>query len=125
MRYLSLRISFSLWFLLSSLILLQEPLFQVMGPCTFTLGCRWPGCCLVMDFAFVPDQMFCFSLVTICIVVPYYTGALSGTGARVASESAKSSAESMRQLAASLGRERFFTFLIHAVSASSDPGCHE
>lgn len=36
--------------------------------------------------------------------------ALSGTGARVASESAKSSAESMRQLAASLGRERFLPF---------------
>lgn len=62
-----------------------------------------------MDFAFVPYQMFCFSLVTVCIVVPYYT-VLSGIGARVASESAKSSAESMRQLAASLGRERFLPF---------------
>lgn len=33
-----------------------------------------------------------------------------GTGARVASESAKSSAESMRQLAASLEREHFYLF---------------
>lgn len=62
-----------------------------------------------MDFAFVPDQMFCFSLVTVRIVVPYYT-TLSGWDARVASKSAKSRAESMGQLATSVGREHFLPF---------------
>lgn len=62
-----------------------------------------------MDSAFVPDQMFCFSLVTVSIVLPYYA-ALSGSDARVASKSAKSRAESMRQLAASLGRECCWVF---------------
>lgn len=110
MCYFSLRISFFLWFLFYLHLLgSRGPLFQVTGPGIFTLGRGWPGCFLAMDFAFVPDQMFCFSLVTVCIVVPYYT-VLSGTGARVASKSAKSSAESMRQLAASLGRERFYLF---------------
>lgn len=77
-----------------------------------------------MDFAFVPDQMFCFSLVTVRIVVPYYS-TVSGWDARVAAKSAKSRAESMGQLAASERREHFFTFFIHAVFVSSDPGCHE
>ena len=101
---------FSLWFLFYHHLLgSRDPLFQVTGPGIFMLRRGWPGSFSAKDDAFVPDQMFCFSLVTVCIVVPYYP-AFSGTGARVASESAKSSAESMRQLAASLGREHFYLF---------------
>lgn len=73
MCYFSLRVFF---FLVVSVIvtyLASGTPLSGDGPRTFMLGCRWPGCCLAMDFAFVPDQMFCFSLVTICIVVPYYT----------------------------------------------------
>lgn len=69
-----------------------------------------------LDFSFVPDQMFCFSLVMVNMALPHYTP-LSGNYASATSESAKSPAESMRQLAPPLGTERF-TFWIQAVTMS-------
>lgn len=57
------------------------------------------------------------------MALPHYTP-LSGNYASATSESAKSRAESMRQLAPSLGTERF-TFWIQAVTMSWDPGRRE
>ncbi|EOB07640.1 hypothetical protein Anapl_02616 [Anas platyrhynchos] len=65
-----------------------------------------------LDFSFVPDQMFYFSLVMVNMALPHYTP-LSGNYASATSESSKSHAESMRQLAPSLGME-CFTFWIQA-----------
>jgi len=76
-----------------------------------------------LDSSFLPDQMFYFSLVMVNMAVPHYTP-LSGNYANATSASAKSHAESMRQLPPSLGMERF-TFWIQAVAVSQDPACHE
>lgn len=55
------------------------------------------------------------------MALPHYTP-LSGNYVSATSASAKSHAESMRQLVPSLGMERF-TFWIQAVTVSWDPGC--
>lgn len=125
----SLRISFSIWFLIFLLLfhfgtLSPKLAFQVTDPGIFMLGCGGSDHFLVMDFAFVPDQMFCFSLVTVCIVVSYYTAVLWNW----CQDSPSISQELcwINETAGSIpGEGTFFTFLIHAVSASSDPWCHE